>query len=581
MEFPSRGASSDDVYADVARAAIETWGLQTAVRRFAGAFALAVWDRRHCALHLVRDRFGMKSLYYGWSRNTLLFGSELKALVAHPDFSGEIDRNAVVLLLRHYCIPAPYCIYRGIRKLPAGVILTLPAADARDTTPVAYWSARDIAERGTANRFADTDAAAVNELDSLLREAVAARMTATCPVGAFLSGGIDSSTVVALMHAQSDRRVKTFTIGLPDAAIDESQYARAIALHLGTDHTELRVTSDHAIAVIPQLPTFYDEPFADSSQIPTFLVCALARQQVNVALSGDGGDELFAGYRRHRWARQLWRALRWVPRRLQPTPTNVNGGVPVGMWDLLFRRASRVLPPTLRHGTPGYKLHKLAEVLSAPTMESMYAHVTALWEAPTLVVRDAFEPRTALTDPAHYAQLTDFTEKMLYLDLVTYLPDDILVKVDRASRAAGLDVRMPLLDDSVVEFAWRLPLAMKSRDGQSKWLLRQVLHRYVPAALVDRRKAGFGIPIHKWLRGPLRDWAEELLARHRLAGEGFFDPKPIRQRWAEHLSGKRRWEHHLWAVLMFQAWLEQRRAEPTPHAVRAADPAVPVPYARA
>jgi asparagine synthase (glutamine-hydrolysing) len=332
--------------------------------------------------------------------------------------------------------------------------------------------------------------------------------------------------------------------------------------------------------VIPRLPTFYDEPFADSSQIPTFLVSALARQQVNFALSGDGGDELFAGYQRHRWARQLWRALRWVPHHAQTTQANVNGTVPIGMWDLLFRRASRVLPAALRYGKPGYKLHKLAEVLSAPSMESMYGHVTALWEAPTLVVRDAFEPCTALTDPAHYARLTDFTEKLLYLDLVTYLPDDILVKVDRASRAAGLEVRMPLIDDSVVEFAWRLPLAMKFRNGQSKWLLRQVLHRYVPPALVDRRKAGFGIPIHKWLRGPLRDWAEELLAPRRLAGEGFFDPKPIRQRWADHLSGKQRWEHHLWAVLMFQAWLEQRRTEPTPHAVSAAHAAVPVRYAR-
>lgn len=562
--------------AEVALAAIEAWGLRAAVVRFVGAFSFVVWDRRHRALHFVRDRLGIKPLYYGWSGRTLLFGSELKALAAHPDFQGDIDRSAIALLLRHYCIPAPYCIYRGIRKLPPGVILTLPTADARDTAPVAYWSAREIAERGLADRFDDTDVAAVNELDSLLREAVELRMTVNAPIGAFLSGGVDSSTVVALMQAQSDRRVKTFTIGSPDTNIDESRHARAVARHLGTEHTELCLTPDHALAVIPQLPALYDEPFADSSQIPTFLVSALAHQQVDVVLSGDGGDELFAGYSRHMWVRRLWRALRWVPRPPRASRASANGGVPAGMWDGVFQRVARVFPPRLRYGMPGYKLHKLAEVLSAPNLEAMYGQVTALWEAPALVVRGAFEPRTALTDPSQHAGLTDFIEKMLYLDLVTYLPDDILVKVDRASMAVGLPVRMPLLDERVVEFAWRLPLAMKFRDGQSKWLLRQVLDRYVPRPLVDRRKKGFGIPIHTWLRGPLRDWAEELLEPRRLASEGFFDPRPIRQRWVEHLSGRRRWEHHLWAVLMFQAWLDEQRARRTTDPAGAA---VRVPYA--
>ena len=399
--------------ADVAHAAIEAWGVRDAVLRFVGAFSIAVWDRRRRCLHLVRDRLGLKPLYYGWSGGTLLFGSELKALTAHPDFRFEIDRSAIALLLRHFCIPAPYSIYHGTRKLPPGVILSLPTPNAREVAPVAYWSAREIAEHGVADRFVGTDTDAVTELDSLLREAIALRMAPTASVGAFLSGGIDSSTVVALMQAQSDRPVKTFTIGSPDTGIDESRYARAVARHLGTDHTELCLTPDRALEVIPLLPVFYDEPFADSSQIPTFVASTLAHQHVDAALSGDGGDELFAGYTRHRWARRLWRALRWVPRPSGAARRDLTGEVHAGTWERLFRRGVRVFPPAMRYGKPAFKLHKLAEVLSAPSVEAMYGQLGALWEAPALVVRGAFEPSTILTDPSQHARLTDFTEKIL------------------------------------------------------------------------------------------------------------------------------------------------------------------------
>jgi len=548
---------------EVMLAAIETWGLENAVRRFVGMFAFALWDRQQHRLQLVRDRLGIKPLYYGWAGNTLLFGSELRAFTAHPSFRGEIDRNAIALLLRQSCIPAPYSIYRGVYKLRPGMILTLGSPEPSDVTPVAYWSAREVAERGTHDSFAGTDAEAVEQMETLLREAVSLRMISDVPIAGFLSGGLDSSTVVALMQAQSDRPIKTFTIGSTDPGFDESPHARAVSRHLGTDHTELIVTHDDALAVVPRLATLYDEPFSDSSQIPTFLISELTRREVTVALSGDGGDELFAGYNRHVWANRVWSSVRWLPRIVRDVQASAITAVSPATWDSLFDRAGRLIPKGLRHGTPGYKLHKMADVLSAPSPEAIYSRLSSHWDAPTSVVRDATEPVTALADPEYAAELPSFVEKMLYLDLVTYLPDDILTKVDRASMAVGLEARVPLLDHRVVEFAWRLPLSMKNRDGTSKWLLRQILYRHVPQSLVERPKSGFGIPLYSWLRGPLRDWAEDLLDEGRLAREGYFNPAPIRRRWHEHLTGKRRWEYHLWDVLMFQAWLEASRA---PHA---------------
>lgn len=546
---------------EVALAAISRWGLDAAVKRFVGMFALALWDRAARTLYLVRDRLGEKPLYYGRMGGSLLFGSELKALRAHPDFKAEINRDALSLYLRHNCVPAPYSIYRGIHKLPPGTLLAISGRDLPIPTPIPYWSAGEIAEQGVAEPFAGSDDEARVTLDGLLRDAVRRQMVADVPLGAFLSGGIDSSTVVALMQAQSTRPVRTFTIGFNEADYNEAVHAKAVAAHLGTEHTELYVTPDEALAVISKLPVLYDEPFADSSQIPTFLVSALARRFVTVSLSGDGGDELFAGYNRYFWGRTIWKRLGGMPKSLRATAAAALTAIAPQTWDRALRAAGFLWPSALGQRTPGDKIHKLAEVLAAASPEAMYRGLASHWKDPASVVLGASEPPTALTNPRQWPHLPDFTQRMMYLDTVTYLPDDILVKVDRASMGVSLEARVPLLDHRLVEFAWRLPLAMKVRDGQGKWLLRQVLYRYVPKELVERPKTGFGMPIDVWLRGPLRDWAEALLDENRLAGEQFFDPLPIRRKWDEHLSGVRNWQHHLWDVLMFQAWLEQQRRQ--------------------
>jgi asparagine synthase (glutamine-hydrolysing) len=540
---------------EVMLAAISRWGLANALKRFNGMFAFALWDREERRLHLVRDRLGEKPLYYGWISKTLLFGSELKALRAYPDFKADIDRNALALFLRHNYLPAPYSIYSGIYKLAPGTVLTIDKASPSSLpVPVPYWSARDAAERGLADPFSGSSDEAVGELEILLQDAIKLRMEADVPLGAFLSGGIDSSTVVALMQAQSDRPVKTFTIGFYEHGYNEAEYAREVAKHLGTDHTELYVTPEEAMAVIPRLPDLYDEPFSDSSQIPTFLISQLTRQHVTVSLSGDGGDELFAGYNRYFWGRNIWKTIGWMPQRLRGMAARVLTSVSPQAWDRAFTSVGPFLPAKINQRMPGDKLHKLAEILSVGSPEAMYRGLVSHWKSPASVVLHSNEPPTALTDKTRWADLPDFTQRMMYLDTMTYLPDDILVKVDRASMGVSLEARVPFLDHRVVEFAWRIPLSMKIRQGQGKWLLRQVLYRYVPKALIERPKTGFGIPLDRWLRGPLREWAEELLDEKRLKVEGFFNPAPIRQKWLEHLSGKRNWQYHLWDVLMFQAW---------------------------
>jgi asparagine synthase (glutamine-hydrolysing) len=543
---------------EVLLAAVDAWGVQGAVGRFVGMFAFALWDRERRELHLVRDRLGIKPLFYGRMGGALLWGSELKALKAHPKFRGSVDRGALALLLRHNCIPAPYSIWQGVRKLPPGTVLTLRGPDD-EAEPRAYWSAREVAERGMAAPFAGTEAEAADALEALLRDAVGLRMIADVPLGAFLSGGIDSSTVVALMQAQSARPVKTFSIGFQDGGYDEARHAAAVAAHLGTEHTELYVTPEDALAVIPRLPSMYDEPFADSSQIPTFLVSQLARRHVTVALSGDGGDELFAGYNRHLWGKRVGRAVRRVPRPLRALGAGALTALSPRGWDRLYRGVAPVLPPSLRQRVPGDKMHKLAAVLPADGPLDLYRRLASHWKEPASVVPGATEPPTLLTRPGG-AALRGLTAQMMYWDLTTYLPDDILTKVDRASMAVGLEARVPLLDHRVVEFAWTVPLHMKLRDGQGKWLLRQVLYRHVPQSLVERPKMGFGIPLDAWLRGPLRGWAEDLLDEGRLRREGFLDPVPVRRLWAEHLSGRGGWQYHLWDVLMFQAWLAEQGA---------------------
>ena len=533
----------------------EQWGVQKTVERAVGMFAIAVWSREEQTLTLIRDRFGEKPLYFGWQGETFLFGSELKALRVHPAFCADIDRAALCLYMRHNYIPAPYSIYKGIAKVQPGTLIVVSLRQ-RDPLVQTYWSAAQVAKAGVTAPFDGNATQAVDELELLLKEAVGQQMMADVPLGAFLSGGVDSSTIVALMQAQSQRKVKTFTIGFNEAGYNEAEHAKAVANHLGTDHTELYVTPDQAIAVIPLLPTLYDEPFSDSSQIPTFLVSRLARQHVTVSLSGDAGDELFCGYDRYRLSANLWRKLNAIPLPLRRFAARVIAAVSPQAWS----GAARMIPGVPRFSNFGDKLHKGARVLGSETIDALYLGLVSHWDDPASVVMGGMEPTTLLTDNALALNCLDGIQRMMALDILTYLPDDILVKVDRAAMGISLETRVPFLDHRVAEFAWQLPQAYKLREGQTKWALRQVLYRYVPPALIERPKMGFGVPIDSWLRGPLREWAEDLMDEQRLHREGYFNPAPIRKKWAEHLSGTRNWQYHLWDVLMFQAWLENERA---------------------
>ena len=541
---------------EVLLAAVSQWGLEKAVERFNGMFAFALWDRQARSLSLGRDRLGEKPLYYGWTGRAFIFASELKAFKAFPGFKPEIDRDALALLLRYGYIPAPHCIYTGVRKLPPGMLLTVRAGEP-GSEPVPYWSLSDAAERGMADSFHGSEGEAVAHLDWLLRDAVKLRMVADVPLGAFLSGGIDSSTVVALMQAQSSRPVKTFSIGFHEGAYDEATFARGVARHLGTDHTELYVTPARAQAVIPKLPALYDEPFADSSQIPTFLVSELARRQVTVSLSGDGGDEVFGGYNRYFLGQRIWNGVKWMPKSVRKGGGQLLRALSPRTWDALFHRAGPMLPNSIAVQNPGDKLQKLAGVLTMEDPRALYWGLISLWKNTAEVVAGSAEPATIFNEAYRRTGLTDFLQQMMFMDTMMYLPDDILVKVDRASMGVSLEARVPILDHRVVEFAWRLPVSMKIRHGQGKWILRKVLDRYVPQGLIDRPKMGFGVPIDSWLRGPLRDWSETLLDEQRLRADGFFDPRLIREKWSEHLSGRRNWQYLLWCVLMFQAWRGQ------------------------
>jgi asparagine synthase (glutamine-hydrolysing) len=556
LGYGFRGHSDTEVMLE----AVSAWGVEAAVKKFVGMFAFALWDRRERVLHLVRDRLGIKPLYYGWQGKTFLFASELKALRAHPVFSPEIDRGALALYLRLGYIPQPYSIYQGIWKLPPGHILSFsvgaPASLELSETTL-YWSAKGVYEAGAADPFRGSGLEAIEELDRLLRQSVRLRMVSDVPLGAFLSGGIDSSTVVALMQAQSYRPVKTFTIGFHEQEFNEAAQAKAVAAHLGTDHTELYVTPRQALDVIPKLPRLYDEPFADSSQIPTYLLSALTRRHVTVGLSGDGGDELFGGYQRYDHARQFWEAMRWFPHFTRRAFARAVRLCKPTTYDRLIGGLAPLLPRIARPSTVGERMYRLAEAMTIRDPDELYRHLVSFWGRPAEVALGAKEPPTLLTQPSEWAHMDDITQRMMFLDLLTYLPDDILAKVDRASMGVSLEARVPILDHRVVEFAARVPLSMKIRFGQGKWLLRQVLYRYVPRDLVERPKMGFSVPVEDWLRGPLRAWAEELLNQSRLRMEGFLRSQPIRELWAEHLSGRRNRQGHLWNVLMFQAWREK------------------------
>jgi len=526
---------------------IAAWGLDAVLPRLIGMFAFALWDRQTRILSLVRDRLGIKPVYWGRCGDSFLFGSELKALRAHPAFSGTIDPDAVASFLRFSYIPAPHSIYREIRKLPPGHVLTVDQAG--NSTLRCFWNLAEITANGQANPDRRSREDILAELEPLLHDAVGRRMIADVPLGAFLSGGIDSSLVVALMQAQSSQPVRTFTIGFHQEGYNEAVHAKKVAAHLGTTHTELYVDPAHAQSVIPHLPKWYDEPFADSSQIPTFLVSEMTRKHVTVALSGDGGDEIFAGYTRYLWARSAWRWTAPMPPLLR---RGLAGGIrllPPHCWEMLGRLSPKRVPQV------GERIHKVAEVLPQASLDLVYRSLVSQWQDPASGVRSGRELASVIDDPALVLRVPDPIQRMQLLDMLTYLPDDILTTVDRASMAVSLEARVPLLDHRVVEFAARIPTAVKLTNGQGKWLVRQVLYRHVPRELIERPKQGFGIPVGAWLRGPLRDWAADLLDESRLRQEGFFDPAALRRLWDEHQFGRRNRQYQLWGPLMFQAWL--------------------------
>lgn len=537
---------------EVLLAAIETWGLEAAVKRFIGMFAIALWDRKERQLSLIRDRVGVKPLYYGWSGETFLFGSELKALRQHPEFPDAIDRTAVADLVQRKYIGSPRSIYQNIRKLGPGTIMQVRSRS--DVRTIEYWSASTVALNGLGEPFRGSVHEAADQLDELLRDSVGLRMISDVPIGVFLSGGIDSSLITALMQASSQTPVRTFTVGFQDDSFNEAPYAKRVAEHLGTDHTELYVTPQQALDVVPLLPLIYDEPFADSSQIPTYLVSALARRHVTVILSGDGGDELFGGYDRYAFGKRIGAAMGWMPawgRRF--------GARVVRSWSsaenqTTARLVNRFAPSGLRMRATGDKVQRLADVMAAPDEEGMYRRLLSDWAGNQAVLAHA-----SVSEGPGWLPGGDATSRMMHHDLVTYLPDDILVKVDRASMASSLEAREPLLDHRLIELAWRLPMSMKVRGRQTKWLLRQVLHRYVPKALVERPKVGFGVPLGSWLRGPLRGWVDDLLDPTRLRQEGFFSEAVVTRTWAEHQAGRHDHSARLWSILMFQAWLGMER----------------------
>lgn len=563
-KFPSPSPTGEGVHSkwrghsdtETLLAGVEAWGLEVTLKKSIGMFAIALWDTQTRTLTLARDRIGEKPLYYGWQgqgkERVFLFGSELKALKAHPIFAAEIDRGALCLLMRHNYIPAPYSIYLGISKLEPGCLLSVSSAKP-EAKIWKYWDMTEVVRAGVANTFSGTPDQAVDALEVLAKDAVRQQMRADVPLGAFLSGGIDSSTVVALMQAQSSRPIKTFTIGFNEEGYNEALHAKAVAQYLGTEHIELYVTPNQAIEVIPHLPSLYCEPFADSSQIPTFLVSQLAKQHVTVSLSGDAGDELFCGYNRYQITNNLWQKLSRVPAPLRALAAKGITAASPSAWNGFVG----LIPGAARYASIGDKLHKGANVLASRTVNELYLGMVSHLQSPAMWVIDGHEPDTHLTRLHPELDGLEDVERMMALDTISYLPDDILVKVDRAGMGVSLEGRVPFLDHRMIEFAWSLPLNYKLRNGQTKWPLRQVLYRHIPRKLIDRPKMGFGVPLNDWLCGPLRDWADALLDEARLRREGFFHPEPIREMWAEHLSGRRNWMARLWSVLMFQAWLER------------------------
>ncbi len=559
-----RGHSDTEVLLE----GVSEWGPAETLPRLNGMFAFALFDRVERRLFLTRDRLGEKPLYYAWLGGVLVFGSELKALREHPAFDGAIDPGALMLYLRHAYVPQPHCIHASARKLPPATFLAVSSAGPR-TSPRAYWSVQAVCAEGLAHPFTGSDAQAVDELDSVLRDAVRLRMSADVPLGAFLSGGIDSSTVVALMQAQSTSRVETFSIGFHDEAIDEARFAREVARHLGTHHHELYLTGADALEVVPRIPAIYDEPFADPSQIPTYLLARFTRSRVTVSLSGDAGDELFGGYRRYAQAVRLWRRLRLLPDTARAAIGALGGG---DRGATPLARALDLAPASIRH-----RMRLAAELAPCRDFRAMWRTLVSHWRE--RVVLHGAEPVTAFSGAGDWPRAP--LDQAMLLDWLTYLPDDILTKVDRASMAVSLESRVPLLDPRIIALAWRLPSSFKQRGGTTKWVLREVLHRYVPRALVERPKRGFTAPIGSWIRVELRSWATDLLSGARLRREGFLDAARVEAKLSEHLRGERDWGWPLWGVLMFEAWLAEQRNDPAFPGRRSRRGPLPTPRRRA
>jgi asparagine synthase (glutamine-hydrolysing) len=536
-------------------AAIEEWGFEKALIKCTGMFAIALWDNSEKILFLARDRFGEKPLYYGWQNETFMFGSELKSFKCHPDFKGEINRESLKLFLRYNYVPSPYSIYEDIHKLPPGNFLRLKIANDKVFSLHNYWSLIDAAQSGEKEPLNVNDKEAISLLEQCLGDSVESQLISDVPLGAFLSGGIDSSLIVSMMKARSLKPVKTFTIGFEELDFNEAKHAKAVAMHLGTEHSELYVSSYDALDIIPHLPLLYDEPFADSSQIPTFLIAKMSSEYVKVALSGDGGDELFGGYNRYLWSRSIVDKTSLIPKFARQSVGSLIKKIPSKNLDYINNSFLRFLPTKYKTTLIGDKIHKVADLLSFGSELELYKGLVSQWQNPDEIVKNQSEANIFLTSEVERKSFSDIEHQMMFLDAKTYLPDDILCKVDRAAMGVSLETRVPFLNHNVVSLAWQLPLNMKIRDRQGKWILRELLCQHVPKSLIERPKQGFSLPIAEWLRGPLREWAEVLLERSRLESEGFFYPDPIRKAWQDHLNGKNM-HNQLWGILMFQAWLE-------------------------